>query len=62
MSNYTDQVAKIKSTIEAFTVSADQGESGRGSKTRSLEARKLSMQLTNELKEFRTISITNDKG
>lgn len=54
-----EQVAK---TMERFNEAAEGGKEGRGSKTRALEARKLSMQLTNELKDFRALSIANDKA
>lgn len=59
---YGAKVAKLKETIEAFEAAAEGGREGRGCKTRSLEARKLSMTLTEELKEFRAISIQNDKS
>lgn len=62
LQEYQEQLEKIHSTMDAFKEAAEGGKEGRGSKTRALEARKLSMQLTNELKDFRVISINNDKN
>lgn len=61
MSEYQTQVEKIMNMVNEFKAEADQGESGRGSKGHSLKARKLSTQITNELKEYRRVSIANDK-
>lgn len=61
LQEYQEQLDKVVSTIEAFKIAAEGGKEGRGSKIRALESRKLSMQITNELKDFRSISISNDK-
>lgn len=58
---YDSQLEVIRETFEKFEEMANGGKEGRGSKTKALTARKLSMDLTNKLKDFRSISIKNDK-
>jgi len=59
---YGSMLEALKESFEAFETAAEGGKEGRGSKTRALEARKLSMQITNQLKDFRALSIANDKA
>ncbi len=58
---YDESAEKIKGLFESFNELAEGGKDGRGSKTKALQARKLSMEITNELKDFRSLSIENDK-
>ena len=58
---YAAKTQEIKDLMEQFVEAAEGGQEGRGSKTKSLQARKLSMQITNELKDYRAVSIKNDK-
>ena len=62
LQEYSEMVEKLGKSFEAFKIAADGGKEGRGSKTRALEARKLSMEITNDLKDFRALSIANDKA
>jgi len=62
MDSYVSFLNELKGTIESFVGAAEAGTEGRGSKTKALEARKLSMKLTNDLKDFRKVSIENDKN
>jgi hypothetical protein len=62
MSAYSEKVEKIKEVYTAFMNEAELGETGRGCKAHALSARKLSVKLANELKEYRPLSIKNDKG
>jgi len=59
---YESLVETLKTTVDEFFDAAEGGKEGRGSKTKALAARKLSMKLTNDLKEFRALSISNDKA
>lgn len=61
MSEYRTKLEEIYTMIDEFKNEAEQGEDGRGSKGHSLKARKLSNQITKELKEFRRVSIDHDK-
>ena len=61
MSEYQEKLNELYNLFEQFKAEADQGEDGRGSKGHALKARKLSTQIANELKDFRKVSITNDK-
>ena len=54
-SNYLDE---IKNTFNSFVMEA---ETGKSNKSSALRARKLSMQLRSDLKDFRAISTSNDK-
>ncbi len=58
---YDESVEGLKEAFNKFTELAEGGKDGRGSKTKALQARKLSMELGNKLKDFRALSITNDK-
>lgn len=66
MSNLVEQydamMSGLRETFEDFMDEAEKGKSGRGSKTSSLKARKLSTKLATDLKEFRALSISNDKA
>lgn len=59
---YDAIVEKLNTTMDEFKEFAEGGKDGRGSKSKALQARKLSMRLTSELKEFRAESIKNDKS
>jgi len=62
LEEYGAMLESLKESFEAFEEAAAGGKEGRGSKTRALEARKLSMTITNQLKDFRSLSIANDKA
>jgi hypothetical protein len=59
---YTKAVETLAEDFVQFFEAAKGGKSGRGSKTKALQARKLSMTITNNLKEFRALSVANDKA
>ncbi len=59
--NYDELVGKIKEVMSAFITEAEMGKEGKGSKAHSLVARKLSLQATSSLKDFRKVSLDNDK-
>ena len=58
---YAKAVAELTEDFTSFSEAAEKGKEGRGSRTKALEARKLSMNITNKLKDFRALSISNDK-
>jgi len=66
MSELTEQydamLAGLRETFEDFMDEGEKGKDGRGSKTSALKARKLSTKLANDLKDFRSLSISNDKA
>lgn len=62
VSGYQEKIDTIGKLYREFLREANQGEAGRGSKGHALKARKLSTQLANELKEYRRVSIANDKS
>jgi hypothetical protein len=59
---YTETISELGGLFESFKENAELGVEGRGSKTKALQARKLSMEITNKLKDFRSLSITNDRS
>jgi hypothetical protein len=59
---YDESVESLKESFNSFTEMADGGKDGRGSKTKALQARKLSMAISDQLKNFRALSISNDKA
>jgi len=59
---YDESVETLKEAFDAFIELAEGGKDGRGSKTKALKARKLSMSLGAKLKDFRALSISNDKS
>lgn len=59
---YDESVEGLKESFNAFLELAEGGKDGRGSKTKALQARKLSMKLGEKLKDFRALSIVNDKS
>ncbi len=59
---YDESVGTLKESFDAFVELAEGGKDGRGSKTKALKARKMSMMLANQLKDFRSLSISNDKS
>jgi len=62
LDEYKPTVESLQETWNEFKEAADSGAEGRGCKTNALKARKLSMKLTEELKEFRKTSIANDRS
>jgi len=61
MSDYDSMVESLTETWNEFVANAQEGKEGRGSKTKALAARKASMKLSNDLKDFRSASIANDR-
>jgi len=59
---YDEMINGLRETFEDFMDEAEKGKEGRGSKTSALKARKLSTKLANDLKDFRALSIQNDKA
>jgi len=62
MINYDAKCQEVKAKFEEFSEAAEKGKEGHGSKTYALKARKLSTEITVLLKDFRAISIANDKA
>jgi len=60
--SYNAQVDALKADMEAFIEAAEAGADGRGSKVKALAARKLSSKIGKSMKEFRSISVANDKA
>lgn len=60
--NYDAKCQEVKSKFEEFSEAAEKGREGHGSKTHALKARKLSTEIAMLLKDFRAISIANDKA
>lgn len=58
---YDESVESLKESFSLFTELSEAGKDGRGSKTKALQARKLSMDIGAKLKDFRALSISNDK-
>lgn len=58
---YDESIEGLKVAFESFLELAAAGKEGRGSKTKALAARKMSMEIGTKLKDFRVLSITNDK-
>lgn len=59
---YDEQVESLKESFDKFVELAEGGKDGRGSKTKALQSRKLSMDIGAKLKDFRVLSISNDKA
>lgn len=59
MQEYTDKVASLKTACESFIAKAEEGTTN---KLKALEARQASMDLRAALKDFRKISVRNDKS
>lgn len=62
MAGYEELVTELQADFASFVESAAAGKEGRGSRKHALNARKLSMEITRKLKDFRTASIENDKA
>ena len=62
MEEYTNAVNGLKAKMEQFMSIAAAAAEGKGSKTKGLEARKLSNEITKDLKNFRVISLNKDKA
>lgn len=58
---YDESVEQLKKDFDSFLEFAEAGKEGRGSKSKALSARKMSMEISNKLKDFRALSIDNDK-
>jgi len=58
---YDESLEKLVESFTKFAELAELGKEGRGSKTKALQARKLSMEIGNKLKDFRAFSIQNDR-
>ena len=58
---YEAMVESLKADFDEFNTNAEEGKEGRGSKGKALSARKMSMTISNKLKDFRSLSIANDK-
>ncbi len=61
MGMYQDKLNEIKELFGSFVAEAERGKEGHGSKAAALRSRKLVSQLSSAMKEFRKISIENDK-
>jgi hypothetical protein len=59
---YDESVEQLKEAFNSFLEFAEAGKEGRGSKTKALSARKMSMDISTKLKDFRALSIANDKN
>ena len=59
---YDAIITGLRETFEDFMDEGEKGKEGRGSKTSALKARKLSTKLATDLKDFRSLSISNDKA
>jgi len=62
VNGYTEAVTKLEAEMKEFVVEATAGADGHGSKTSAMKARKLSGVITKSLKDFRKISIENDRA
>ena len=62
LEKYEDSLKELRESFEDFMDEADKGKEGRGSKSSALNARKHSTKISNMLKEFRALSIANDKA
>ena len=56
---YSEYLETLKSKFNCFIMEA---ETGRSNKSSALRARKLSMELRSDLKDFRIVSTENDKS
>lgn len=61
LDEYNTIVEKIDNLCSEFMNLAVDGADGRGSNSSSLIARKKSLELTTILKDYRKVSLTNDK-
>ncbi len=61
LEEYDVKLGELKEAMGQFIDSATIGRAGRGSKIKSLDSRKLSMSISAQLKDFRSLSIRNDK-
>ena len=59
---YDGMLNTLRESFEDFMDEAEKGKEGRGSKTCALKARKQSSRIAETLKEFRALSISNDKA
>jgi len=59
---YGKLLEALREQFENFMDEAEKGKEGRGSKTCALKARKISSQMANMFKDFRALSIANDKA
>ena len=61
LNEYDAKVAELKDSMDQFIEAATEGRAGRGSRQKALDSRKLSMAISTNLKNFRSLSIKNDK-
>ena len=59
--NYDEMIGQLKDLYATFITEAEMGKEGKKCKTHSLKARKVSTELANKLKDYRSLSIKNDK-
>ena len=57
MANYGETLDVLQEKFKSFIVEATAGEKNQAA---ALRARKLSMELRNDMKDFRTVSVQND--
>ena len=62
LEQYDAKCQQVKTKFDEFFETAGKGREGHGSKTYALKARKLSTEISMLLKDFRAISIANDKA
>jgi len=58
---YDEMLEGLKADVESFVSEAEAGKEGRGSKKSAMAARKLSVVISKKLKDFRSLSVANDK-
>jgi len=61
VAGYNEVVEKLAEAMKLFVGEAKSGADGNDSKFAAVKARKLSNSITKVLKEFRKLSIENDK-
>ena len=59
--NYDEIIGILKDAYATFITEAEMGKEGKRFKSHSLKARKASTDLANKLKDYRALSIKNDK-
>ncbi len=62
INGYNESVEGIEKAFVDFVSESKAGAEGRGSKTSALRARKLSNDIARQLKDFRKVSLDNDRA
>ena len=62
VTGYNKAIAKLEAEFKTFVEDAKAGADGRGSKAPAMRARKQSGVITKSLKEFRKLSVDNDRS